>query len=149
MNKFRAPRSPAIAPLFAALFFVVLAVMAIADPETGLLKLAFSWIVVVVCGGLGIFAAWSLVFPAAISLDEEGFTQFGPFGMTIRIPWSDVAQFYVRLDTDPRKCLVGWTYAEGRGPGGGGDVDALDGPWPIPADKLVELMQSRLEASRR
>lgn len=149
MNKIHAPRSPAIAPLLGAAFFVMLAVMAIGDPETGLAKVILSWVIVVVCGFVVVLSAWNLVFPDALSVGPEGFTQHDAFGLKHLIPWSDVTGFYAVLDSDPRKSLVGWTYAEGRGPGGGGQVDALWGRWSYPAEKVVEFLQSGLEASRR
>jgi len=100
---------------------------------------------------------FQLIRPPTLTLGREGFRYSG-MGRSWDVAWEDIERFQVWKNPVPisMQRLVSWTYKDGRRPTGAmaeisaglGAEGAIPGLMSLSTDKLVILMNQRLEASR-
>lgn len=145
-------RAKVLLLLVACLLFTAAGVWMLRDPD---IDRTMAWLCIVLFG-LGIpLALFMLVRPGSLTLRADGFT-VRTLWKSFDVAWDDVEAFHAWQNPYARQRLVAWSYRPGHAPAGAlagvsarlGAEGAMPGMMSLSTDKLVTLMNQRLEASR-
>lgn len=141
--------------LLVSLMFVAMGVLMATRPDQSMSRTLIGWGAIGFFGLGALVSVYQLVRPGRLDLTATGFSYTGLFGKKFTVAWADVEAFHVWQNPAAAQRLVAWSYVEGRAPRAAaisrslGAEGSIPGVWTMSTEDLVNLMQDRLEASRR
>jgi len=139
--------------LLVSLIFVAGGILLLRSPDV---SRAVAWLCLGFFGVCTVVAAATLIAPNRIVLSDRGFTATALW-RSFDVAWDDVEGFHVWKNPAAHQTLAAWRYRPGHAPTGvlAGMSDSLGAQGSVPGlygmstPALVELLNTRLEASRQ